>query len=66
MRLVFLFNSDGSAPEGSNLPWDPHALSHNFFATGENGLSSEGYLYMLHEMLNQGIIDDLLIFIERQ
>lgn len=64
MRLVFLFNSDGAAPEGSNTPWDPHAPSNNFFATSQNGLLSEGYLYMLHEMLNQGIIDDLLIFIE--
>ena len=64
MRLVFLFNSDGPSPEGSNFPWDPHAPSHNFFATGENGLPSEGYLYMLHEMLNQGIIDDLIVFIE--
>ena len=64
MRLVFLFNSDGAAPEGSNQPWDPHSPSFNFFATGENGLPSEGYLYMLHEMLNQGIIDDLIIFIE--
>ena len=65
MRVVFLYNSDGAAPEGSNYPWDPHAPSHNFYATSEgNGLQSEGYLYMLHEMLNQGIIDDLLVFIE--
>lgn len=64
MRLIFLFNSDGAAQEGSNVPWDPHAQSNNFYATGENGLPSEGYLYMLREMLNQGIIDDLLIFIE--
>jgi glycosyltransferase involved in cell wall biosynthesis len=61
---VFLFNSDGAAVEGTNTTWDPHAETHNFYAVGENGLPSEGYLYMLHEMLNQGIIDDLVIFIE--
>jgi glycosyltransferase involved in cell wall biosynthesis len=64
MRLIFLFTSDGAAGEGTNAPWDPHAQSSNFYATNENGLPSEGYLYMLHEMLNRGVIDDLLIFIE--
>jgi glycosyltransferase involved in cell wall biosynthesis len=64
MRLIFLFTSDGAAQEGSMRPWNPNAETYNFYAKDDNGLRSEGYLYMLHEMVNQGIIDDLLIFIE--
>ena len=64
MRLVFLYTSVSPNPVGSNSPWNPQERTENFYATNINGLRSEGYLYMLDEVLNQGIVDDLVIFIE--
>ena len=60
MRLVFLYTRFGA----SNIQWDPKKKTENFYAVNINGLLSEGYFYMLKEMLEEKIIDDLLIFIE--
>lgn len=63
MRLVFLYMSYGPAKEGSKEPWDKTVKSENRFVQ-EGGLPTEGYFYLLKRMLEEGIIDDLLIFIE--
>ena len=60
-RLVFLFMSDGNAPAGSNPPWSTDTLSQNKFI---KGLWSEGYYYLLIQMLKTNIINDLVIVIE--
>ena len=64
MRLVFLFTNHRAATEGSNQPFEPSIAATNFYAIHENGLSSEGYLYLLRRMLEEKIVDDIIIFIE--
>lgn len=63
MRLIFLYMSYGAATEGTNQPWDKTCKSENRFVS-HMGLPTEGYFYMLKKMLEEGIIDDLIIFIE--
>lgn len=61
MRLVFLYTIDGQAPTNSKLPWCPGEPSLNRFA---NGLTTEGYFWLLKRMVEAGIVDECLIFVE--
>lgn len=64
MRLVFLYTSVSPNPVGSNTKWHPEKVTQNFYATDLNGLRSEGYLFMIKAMLDMGIVDDVIMFIE--
>jgi len=62
-RLIFLFTSHGSAP-GANIPWVPETPAKNKFVSNDGGLPTEGYFYLLRRMIETGIVDEVLIFIE--
>jgi len=61
MRLIFLYVADRQAKLGSKHPWDRDRISENFFTTT---LPTQGYFALLEAMLDEGTIDDILIFIE--
>ncbi len=62
MRLIFLFTQQGAGPKGA--VYDASVPSRNHFAVGEGGLKSEGYMWLLHRMLETKIVDEIIIFIE--
>jgi len=64
MRLIFLFTSYGAAPVGTKVPWSSGIPATNKFAAGEGGFMSEGYFYLLKRMLESGIVDEVVVFIE--
>jgi len=59
MRLIFLYMYGGSSPK--KLPYDPtvpakNGLAHNFH--------TEGYAYLLENLLNEKVVDDIIVFID--
>ncbi len=64
MRLIFLFTSHGAAPRGTRVSWSSNVTATNKYAVGEGGLHSEGYLFLLKRMVEEGIVDEVIIFIE--
>lgn len=61
MRLIYLYTSIGSAAAGSNIFWDmnaptaePHALS----------FPTEGHCQMLQELIAEGTLSEVLVFME--
>jgi len=62
MRLVFLFTQQGAA--GADAVYDQTVKSINHFAVGTGGLKSEGYMWLLHRMVETKVVDEVVIFIE--
>lgn len=61
MRLVFFYMQESSSHQ--NVPWIKDQIATNKYVQ-KDGLPTEGYFYMLKQMLNQSIIDELVIIIE--
>jgi glycosyltransferase involved in cell wall biosynthesis len=61
MRLIFFYTALGQASPGSNIPWDPAKQTNNRFAVG---FQEEGYYWLIKRMLETGIIDECLVFVE--
>lgn len=59
MRLIFLYVSDGGSHP--NMSWNPNIKAANFYS---NRVLEEGYYYLLKRMLEIGILDELVIFVE--
>jgi glycosyltransferase involved in cell wall biosynthesis len=61
MRLIFFYTALGQASPGSNTPWNPSRHTNNRFAVG---FQEEGYYWLIKRMLETGIIDECLVFVE--
>lgn len=61
-RLVWLFQSLGSAAYGSKVDWNPETKALNHYAS--IGMFSEGFWYMFKQMIERKIVDEVLIIIE--
>lgn len=64
MRLVFFYTQHSPADKTQTIVWDPHTESKNFFAVEEGGLRSEGYFWLLKQLKEKGVFDEVQIIIE--
>ena len=61
MRLVFMYVGKHMAQEGSNMKWNQKAKATNYYV---NFLKTEGYYYLIDNLLQEGIVDEVLVLIE--
>jgi glycosyltransferase involved in cell wall biosynthesis len=64
MRLVFFYTQYGAADRDQPLRWNPKDETKNFFAAEEGGLRSEGYFWLLKQLKDTKVFDEVLIIIE--
>jgi hypothetical protein len=55
---------NGSCSDPSKEKYDPTVETANHFAVSSGGIKSEGYLLLLQTLLSDGVIDEVVIFIE--
>lgn len=61
LDVVYLYMSQGSAPQSTNAHWDPNEPCAERYT---KSMKSEGTFLMLVELLKNGVIDDLKVFYE--
>jgi glycosyltransferase involved in cell wall biosynthesis len=61
MRLIFLYTANGQASPMAKISWDPARPTKNRFAVG---FQEEGYSWLIRRMLETGVIEECLVFVE--